>query len=158
MNRSLFIALFATALLVMGLGVSPVAAATSPISYLSISLVEPGTHRLVPLKIFCDGQLRLNRTARIPRGATFHVKIVAPRGRYVETVFRDDFDTQFNLPSRARRVGSGAKSFTWTMPTRFVGGSVEVFVALFATVNEETCKLEEPLDRTGWITLGQTSL
>lgn len=129
------------------------------LSYFSVSLVNPQTRALIPMKIFTNGRLTLDRKLRIPYGATFHIKLVAPRGYYISAVFRDGAAVQYDLPRRARYLARGEKQFLWTMPRRFVPGDVELFLSLYASMNQETGSMHEyTVERTGWIPLGETHL
>lgn len=129
------------------------------ISFFSFSLVDPRTHALVPIKVFHDGRFLLDRQIRVPHGSTFYVKLVVPKEHYVSVVFRDDASVQYDLPTRARFVPNGTKTFTWTMPPRFCSGRIEVFMSLYSAMNPNTGSMREyTVDRTGWITLGSTSL
>lgn len=137
---------------------TPVSAADDIIEYFSVSLVNKKTHHLTPIKIYTNGKLTLDRRMHFSHGATFFVKVIAPRGRFVSAVFRDEATSIYDLPQQARRMTTNTKEFMWTMPRRFVPGSVEFFVCLWASMNPEAATMDGALERTGWITLGDTNI
>jgi len=128
------------------------------IVYYSVSLVQPRTRKLVPIKVYYNGQFMTDRTLTIRHGSTFYVKVRAPRGRYLSVIFRDDSSHIYDLPLKARRLTEDQKELTWTMPGRFVPGDVEFFLCLWAGVNPDTLFMEGAIEKTGWLRLGRTTL
>jgi hypothetical protein len=145
-------------LLILATTVIPAVGSANSIYYFSVSLVNPRTRALTPLKVYYNGHLTVDRRMNIPHGATFYVKLIAPRGKYVSAVFRDDTDTLYDLPYRARLLTSDTKEFLWTMPRRFVPGNVEFYACLYSSYNPEMRTMGDALDRTGWMELGKTDL
>lgn len=136
----------------------PVLGAEEKLYYFSVSLVQPRTRQLIPIKVYYNDHLTLDRKMHIPHGSTFFVRLLAPMGRYVSVVFRDEGDTLYDLPMNARYLDTGTKQFTWTMPRRFMPGRVEFGICLWTLLIPGTDTLDGAFERTGFLNLGDTAI
>ncbi|MBM3463206.1 MAG: hypothetical protein FJX76_13975 [Armatimonadetes bacterium] len=133
-------------------------ACADDVSYYSVSLIHPKTHRLDPIVVYYNGKFMLSRRVKIPYGASFYVKARATKGRYLSVIFRDDSSRLYDLPLEQRLMKTDVKEFVWTMPRRFMPGNVEFYVCLWTGYNTETLFMEGALYKSQFLTLGTTSI
>lgn len=133
-------------------------AAREKIYYFSIHMWDPCSHQLIPLIVYYNDHLARDQRVHIPHGAKFKVKVIASKGRYLSIAFRDDGDTIFDLPFKARHLDSDTKEIWWTMPPRFMPGDVEVSICLWSNFDPDARIMVNRIENSGWITLGDTGI